>query len=176
MQNVSSKMINMIFQHWAEASSKNAISLAEESRILLNSGKKERAYYLSHMASEEASKAIILKFCNYLSVPESEISQVEKLLRNHQKKIDFIIKMAAADDPEIAEQIEKVGKELITHINNLKNNSMYVTRIDNVIKTPVDTISKLVVEDFVAYGEVISRYANTLIIKITKDLVVSPLT
>ena len=97
-------------------------------------------------------------------------------MRNHQKKIDFIIKMAAADEPEIAEQIEKVGKELITHINNLKNNSMYVTRIDNVIKTPVDNISKLVVEDFVAYGEVISRYANTLIIKTTKDLVESPLT
>lgn len=166
----------MTFQYWAEASSENAVSLAEESRILLNSGKKERAYYLSHMAAEEASKAIILKYCSYLSVPESNISRVEKLLRNHKKKIDFIIKMAVAYEPKIAEQIEKVGKELIAHINNLKNNSMYVTRIDNVIKTPVDSISKVVVEDFVAYGETISRYANTLNIKITKDFAELPLT
>ena len=156
-------MDTMIYSDWAKHASENAVSIAEEARILLNANKKERAYYLSHLATEEAAKSILLKAMDLLSTPLSELSKVNKLLRNHQKKIDFLIQFSQAESPELSEEISGVGKELITHINNLKNNSMYVTHINGSICRPKDTIATLDVEKFVSYGEALARYSSVLL-------------
>lgn len=166
----------MKFIKWAESASVNAISLSEESRILLNAGKRERAYYLSHMASEEASKSMILKFMDLLSVPFSELPRVEKLLRNHQRKIDFLIELEKSDNSVLSEQIEDVGHQLMHHVNNLKNNSMYVTHIKDKIVTPEETVAALDVEHFVRYGEAIAKYSKILLKSKSIGLVNSPLT
>jgi len=164
----------MTFSEWAKDASVNAISLAEESRILFEAGKKERAYYLSHMASEEASKSLILKFMHSLSTPLTELPKVESLLRNHQKKIDFIIELSQADNPELAKKIDGVGRELTQHINKLKNNSMYVTHIDGVIQTPKDAIADLDVESFVSFGESMANFSKVLLTSKPSEFVSSP--
>lgn len=149
-----------MYMEWAKEASINAISLAEESMILFNAEKNERAYYLSHMASEEASKSILLNFMDLLSVPDNELPKVVKLLCNHRKKIDFIVNLVKVDNPDLSQQLEKFGQEFTGYINNLKNNSMYVTYIDGKIQKPKDAVASIDVEAFVKFGEAIARYSQ----------------
>ena len=152
----------MTYSKWANQASKNAISLAEESRILFNANKKERAYYLSHMASEESSKAILLQTMHLRSTPLSDLPKVERLLRNHKKKIEFVLELAKADNLELAKQLEGTRDNLLNHINNLKNNSMYVTHVDGVIKSPSNAVKNIDIEQFVFVGEALAKYSSDL--------------
>lgn len=150
------------YSEWAKQASINAVSLAEESRILYNANKKERAYYLSHMACEEASKSILLKTMDLRSTPISDLPKVEELLRSHKKKIDFVLELAKADNPELASQIERTGRDLLNHINDLKNSSMYVSHVNGKIVSPSHSIASINIGQFVSFGEAMAKYSSNL--------------
>ena len=152
------------------------MSLASEARILLNSGKEERAYYLSHMATEEASKSIILKFIDLFGTSSDQMERVTKLLRNHKKKIEFILSLSKSENPELTKQLEGYEKDLVAHINDLKNNSMYVTYINGAISTPSESIAEKDVTKFIEFAESMAKYSSIKLTSKSKGLVNSPLT
>lgn len=153
----------MIYLEWSIKASENAISLSQEARILLGADKFARAFYLSHMASEEAAKSILLSSIHTLSTPESELSKVESLLRNHGKKIEFAIEMAGSIDKGLATRIKETENQLIAHINDLKNNSMYVSLIDGNLVYPDKAVKELDIESFVSYGEAIAEFSHRVL-------------
>jgi AbiV family abortive infection protein len=152
----------MIFLNWAKESAQNAVELSEEAEILLNNGRKIRAYYLAHMATEEASKAILLKAMVILKTPESELKKINNLLRDHRKKIEFLIVFAESHSNEITQEIGNLRQQLISHINNLKNNTMYVSLINNKVITPSSKLGNVDVDHYVSFAKKIATYAKRL--------------
>ena len=92
-----------IYKIWAEESAKNAMSLAAESRLLFNAQYLPRAYYLAHMSTEESAKSIILSTLSISKTPENEFSKISELLRDHRKKIEFLITLSG----EFSEDVQK---------------------------------------------------------------------
>lgn len=149
----------MVFLNWAKESAINAVELSEEAEILLINNRKIRAYYLAHMATEEASKAILLKAMVNLKTPVSELKKVDGLLRNHKKKIEFLIDFAESNSSEISHELKGFKKDLICHINNQKNNTMYVSLINSKIVTPKSIIENIDVAYYVLFSKSLSVYA-----------------
>lgn len=160
-------MSHSLYYQWGVKAAENARSLAEESRLLMNAGRFPRAYYLAHMSTEESAKSILLYAASLSGVPESaqEVSKIQKLLQNHRKKIEFLITHAATLSNEFGNQIKTMGNELVGHINNLKNNTMYVSYSNKKISTPIENIDSVDTELYVNFSEVLSFYAIRLLEK-----------
>lgn len=149
---------NTIYEIWAIHAAQNAVSLSEEAAILFEAKKLERAYYLAHMSTEEASKAILLAYLKPLKVPTSELRKIKALLRNHKKKIEFILELAKKDT--LLKEIADYQNELTDHINNLKNNTMYVSYNKKQFSIPSEIIKEVDVNQYVTFGKAFSEYAE----------------
>ncbi len=156
-------MKTTIYREWSKKAAVNAMALAEESRILLEAERLSRAYYLSHMATEESAKSILLFTMSTSGTPISELEKVNILLRNHRKKIDFVVSYAESLSPELTDRLNGLKTELITHINNLKNNTMYVSCEQEVVLTPEEKISGIPVSVHVEVAESLASLANNLL-------------
>ena len=155
-------MSSLIYRAWSEKAASNAIALAEESRLLLREKRFPRAYYLAHMSTEESAKSILLYVMSVSGTPESDIRRVTALLRDHKKKIEFLVSYAEGASEHLRTKLAEFRGALITHVNDLKNNTMYVSCTGASISTPEEKISDLDVESFVVLAEVLSRHAKGL--------------
>lgn len=149
-----------IYRKWAIESAKNAIQLSEEARILLQADHYSRAYYLAHMSTEESAKTILLQTMSISGTPISELKKVSSLLRNHKKKIEFLISYAESTSGELRDSLINLKDELISHINNLKNNTMYVSCKKKKLILPEENIKSVNVEDYVNLAEKLSAYVK----------------
>lgn len=143
---------------WSEKAAENASQLASEARLLFEAGHLARAYYLSHMSLEESAKGAILFGVVNISPPGDELSDIQKLLRNHKKKIEFIVNYATTNSIELARDVANFLPKLVDHINDLKNNTMYVSLEKGDIVTPNDKIADVDVGMHVAVAESFATY------------------
>lgn len=157
-------MQSHLFREWSEKAAANALALAEESRLLLEAKRLSRSYYLAHMSTEESAKSILLCTMSTSGTPQSELPKVKALLRNHRKKIEFVISYAASMSPELAEKLNGLQADLVSHINDLKNDTMYVSCEQNVIRTPEEKVSRIPVSVHVGVAEYLASCANSLLI------------
>lgn len=162
-------MSHSIYQHWGERAAENAIALAAESRLLFNASHFPRAYYLSHMATEESAKSILLMTMGVSGTPKTEISKVSRLLRDHRKKIEFLITYASAFSDELQRNLVNLQASLINHINDLKNDTMYVSFKTDSVVSPIDTVTGVDVEKYVQLAEALSLHAKSLIPNTSTD-------
>lgn len=102
------------------------MSLTTESHLLFEAKHLPRAYYLAHMSTEESAKSILLRTMSVTGTPESELSKATKLLRDHKKKIEFLVTYVTSLSEELQAQLDELQGSLIGHINDLKNDTMYV--------------------------------------------------
>jgi AbiV family abortive infection protein len=152
-------MQSSIYQNWSEQAADNAMSLAIESRLLYEAKHLPRAYYLAHMSTEESAKSILLRAMSVTGTSESEMSKVTKLLRDHKKKIEFLVIYAASSSDEMQAQLGELKGSLIKHINDLKNDTMYVSCKDKAVVAPTEKIADIDVGRYVRLAEVLSRHA-----------------
>ncbi len=156
----------MKYCEWAKETSVNAVSLAEESDILFRAKKFERAYYLAHMAVEESSKAILLYVMSISATPESELPKVTNLLKNHKKKIEFVIELVKTLNEDLAERLDGIEASYCNYINDLKNGSMYVSVVAEIIVSPKDIAKGLDIERYLSMAAAMANYSK----KLTKQL------
>lgn len=152
----------VIYRDWSEKAAVNAISLAQESRVLFDAKYLPRAYYLAHMSMEESAKSILLYAMSVSNTPESEIGKALKLLQSHKKKIEFLIASAESSSEELSIALGSLKTSLINHINDLKNNTMYVSCDANTVFTPEEKIESVDIELHIDLAEKFSRYAKSL--------------
>ncbi len=152
----------MLFLHWAEKTAANAVSLAAESRLLFEAGYLPRAYYLAHMSTEESAKSILLHAMDVLRTPESELPRVSALLRKHRKKIEFLVTYAATQSEALQAAIGELQVDLINHINDLKNDTMYVSYKEGAVTTPEDRVAAIEVDRYIALAATLSHLAKSL--------------
>ena len=139
------------------------MSLATESRLLFEERHFPRAYYLAHMSTEESAKSILLRTMSISGTPESEVSKVTRLLRDHKKKIEFLVTYAASMSEELQAQLGELQGNLIDHINDLKNDTMYVSYKARSVATPAEKIAAIDVERYVQLAEVLSQHATSFL-------------
>lgn len=151
-----------IFEAWSEKAADNAISLAEESRLLFDARCLPRAYYLAHMSAEESAKSILLYGIASSGTPESELPKISRLLQNHKKKIAFLVNYAATLSGEAREKIGGLGESLIDHINSLKNDTMYVSYAAKSVLTPAEKVAGIEIELHLKLAENLSQHAKSL--------------
>ena len=151
-----------VYGEWAIKAALNARQLAEESKILLRHKCKARAYYLAHMSVEESSKSIVLYAAYVGETPISEIGKVKKLLSNHQKKIQFVLNIAASKDAELSQKLTTLNDSLIIYINNKKNGTMYVSANDTSVETPEELAERLNIEPHIELASAMSDWAAKL--------------
>ena len=151
-----------IYRDWAVKAAENATQLAQEAQLLESNGHLARAYYLAHMSAEESSKAIVLAGAQKMGVSVADLSKVTRLLRDHKKKIEFTVRIAAESSPELAEQLTGMGRDLVDHINNLKNDTMYTSYSDGIVHTPKERVDAIKVSTHVALAVSWSQSAVTL--------------
>lgn len=159
-----------LYIKWADEAASNASSLAEEAKILLENDKRERAYYLSHMAYEEATKAMFLKGVHYLGVSPDAKNEIDKLLSKHPVKIGNLLEniktLAGREDSErsklVIDSINNDKDAAVQFINNLKNNSMYVSIKDGKISTPKQSLKDLDIVTFVGMALSLAFQARSL--------------
>ena len=156
-------MHSSIYQSWGEKAAGNAKSLAAESRLLFEAKHLPRAYYLAHMSTEESAKSILLRTMSISGTPESEIPKVTKLLRDHKKKIEFLVTYAASLSEELQAQIGDLQQSLIDHINDLKNDTMYVSCKAKSAVSPEEKVAALDIEQYVQLAEALSQHAVRLL-------------
>ena len=152
-----------IYREWSEKAAANALQLAEESRILLEAKRLPRAYYLAHMSTEESAKSMLLYTMSTTGTLARELPKVMALLRNHKKKIEFVVSYAASLSPALKEQLSGLQSELVAHINDLKNNTMYVSCEKDTILTPEEKVSGVTVSIHVEVAESLASLANSLL-------------
>jgi len=156
-------MRSSIYRHWSEKAADNALSLSEESRLLFKAQRLPRAYYLAHMSTEESAKSILLQTMSISGTPEGDVPKVTKLLRDHKKKIEFLVTYAASSSKQLYERISDLQADLVDHINDLKNNTMYVSCEGSSVSAPEEKIAALDVERFVELAETLSQHAKSLL-------------
>jgi AbiV family abortive infection protein len=144
----------IIYRDWAKSAATNASQLAIEARILERNGHLSRAYYLCHMAIEESSKAILLASSYTNGVEESQLPKIKGLLQDHKKKISFVVELARETSPLLAQALQGKEADLVSHMNNMKNDTMYVSLFDGKITTPEQKIAKV---DVVVHIELAER-------------------
>lgn len=138
----------------------NAKQLQEEAYILYVFEHYARSYSLYQFSIEEVGKCIIFLTALLFLLKGKMVD--EKLLmdlgfRYHQKKtlgslgaekilLDFFQKNSNTDLSVLYEDLEWEQKN-INVTNDLKNNSLYVSIIDETFQTPKDLITKEMVEE-----------------------------
>lgn len=152
----------MLFFQWGVKAADNAVSLAAESRLLYEAGYLPRAYYLAHMSTEESSKSILLHAMCVMRTPESDVPRVSALLREHKKKIEFLVTYAATTTEDLREAIGELQVSLINHINDLKNDTMYVSYKDGVVVAPEDRVASIKVDRYIPFAESLARLSKNL--------------
>lgn len=152
-----------IYRIWSEKAAENAYQLAEESQILFDANRLPRAYYLAHMSTEESAKSMLLHTMSVSGTPASELKKVTALLRNHKKKIEFVVSYGATLSPDLKAQLGDLQSELISHINDLKNDTMYVSCEHNSIHTPEQKISDIPVAVHVDVAKSLAAFAKRLL-------------
>lgn len=156
-------MHSSIFETWGEKAADNAASLAAESRLLFEAKYLPRAYYLAHMSTEESAKSILLRTMSTLGTPESELPKISKLFRNHKKKIEFLVTHAATLSEDVKTRLGNLEGNLIDHINNLKNDTMYVSYEEKSVVTPMEKVAAVEIELYVNLAETLSQYAKSFL-------------
>ena len=97
-----------------------------------------------------------------LGTPISELHKIDTLLRDHKKKIEFIILYASTESVTFKSELNTLKTELITHINSLKNDSMYVSCKDGKVISPEDKIDGFDVAVHLGAAESLVGIANSL--------------
>jgi len=156
-------METTVYREWSKKAANNAQRLAEEARILFEAERLPRAYYLAHMSTEESAKSILLCTMSQSGTPASELQKVIALLRNHKKKIEFVVTYAASQSPALEVQLSGLQKQLIAHINDLKNNTMYVSCDQGAVLTPDEKVSGIPVSTHLGAAESLASFANSLL-------------
>lgn len=152
-----------LFLEWSQKAALNSAQLAAEARVLFDAKHTARAYYLAHMSTEESSKSILLHSMHKLGTPMSELHKIDTLLRDHKKKIEFIILYASSESETFKSQLSTLKTELIAHINSLKNDSMYVSCKDRKVISPEDKIAGIDVAVHLGAAESMVDIANSLL-------------
>lgn len=160
-------MHSSIYETWGEKTADNAVSLAAEARLLFQEKYLPRAYYLAHMSTEESAKSVLLRAMSTLGKQESEFSKVSKVLRNHKKKIEFLVTYAATLSEDVQAMLGDLQGSLIDHINNLKNDTMYVSCEAMSVVTPMDKVAAVEIEKYVSLAENLSQHARRLTFRST---------
>ena len=156
-------MQSNIYRVWSEKAAENATQLAEESRILFDANRLPRAYYLAHMSTEESAKSILLHAMSVSGTPVREMHKVKALLRDHKKKIEFIVSYGASLSSSVKNQLGELQSDLISYINNLKNDTMYVSCVRDSIFTPTQKVSGIPVAAHVDVARNLAALASSLL-------------
>jgi len=151
-----------LYLDWSEKAAINAEQLAQEARFLSDAKRSARAYYLAHMAIEESAKSILLWAMGPTMLGD-ELPRLSALLRNHKKKIEFVVSYAASASPELAAQLGELQPKLISHINDLKNETMYVSVEDAQVIMPSDRVAKIDVSQHLSVAEGLADMARKLL-------------
>jgi AbiV family abortive infection protein len=157
-------MNEQLFLEWSKKAATNSSQLAIEARTLFDAKHFARAYYLCHMSTEESSKSILLHSIHKQGTPISELSKINLILRDHKKKIEFIVMYAEDESKAFKAELKGLKKQLISHLNNLKNNSMYVSCEEGLIVSPEDTISGIDISVHLTAAEALVHMAKSLLI------------
>lgn len=94
--------------------------------------------------------------------PRLRNSEGHDIAGNHKKKIEFVVLYAASQSPSLMTQLSGLHGELIAHINDLKNNTMYVSCKQGGVLTPEEVVSSLPVSTHVNVAEYLANLANSL--------------
>lgn len=123
----------------------NADDLTEESAILFQAARYARAFTLSHLAREELSKVVMLmaldgKLKSNLKV---DWSSFWKRFRNHKAKITnseiWLLSMSGLNSSVVSmEMVDSYA----TALNDLKNNSLYVSHGGQGLLNPSEVIDE----------------------------------
>lgn len=149
-----------IYKIWGEESARNAVSLAAESRLLFEAQYLPRAYYLAHMSTEESAKSILLFAMSISGTPENELSKISRLLQDHKKKIEFLVIISKKLSEDVQEKFCGLQESLIKHINDIKNDTMYVSCRERSVVTPMEKVETIEIELYVDLAETLSQYAT----------------
>ncbi|MBB3833198.1 AbiV family abortive infection protein [Xanthomonas arboricola] len=152
----------ILYRDWAKSASENAVQLAIESRLLESYGHLPRAYYLCHMSIEESSKSLLLSASFQSGVQASQLPKIKALLRDHKKKISFVVQLARDTSPILADALKGKEAELIGHMNSLKNETMYVSASDGAISTPAKRVKSVQVTDLIQLAERMAEWAKAM--------------
>jgi len=153
----------ILYRDWAKSAAENATQLAIESRLLERHGHMPRAYYLCHMSIEESSKSLLLSASFQSGVQASQLSKIMALLRDHKKKISFVVQLARDTSSVLAESLKGKEAELVGHMNNLKNDTMYVSAsADGGVTTPEQKVNSVQVKDHIQFAERMAELAKAM--------------
>ncbi|WP_454722698.1 AbiV family abortive infection protein [Delftia acidovorans] len=156
-------MQSSIYQSSVEKAAGNAMPLATESRLLFEAKFLPRAYYLAHMSIEDSANSILLRTMSVTGTSKIEILKVTKLFRDHKKKIEFLVSYAANFSEEMQAQLGELKGSLIDHINDLKNDKMYVSCKAESVVAPAEKVAAIDIERYVQFAEPLSQRAVSLL-------------
>lgn len=157
------EMTSLLLLEWSQKAASNSAQLAAEARLLFDANHSARAYYLAHMSAEESSKSILLHCIHMSGTPVSK-SKVDLLLRNHKKKIEFIVSFAVSESQALKSALSNLQSELISHLNDMKNDSMYVSCEDGRAVSPEGRITASDAAAYLGAAEGLLSLANSLLI------------
>jgi len=142
----------------------NASDLITDAEILLNNNRFSRAYTLYHLSMEETGKASMLFFFllhdDYKNPKEQK--RILKEFRDHKLKtqaamsIDMLVAYLIENKAIKKKLIENLQEQErnINHFNDLKNNSLYTSFINNKFYKPSQVISEQRVKYLKFYAEI----------------------
>lgn len=132
-----------------ELSIENSFALIKDAEILFQNDRYPRAYSLAQLALEEIGKSVMLfDFYHKLQMGKRmsfDFKQFRRNFRNHQSKtfeslfLDILMKgnSKSPDFEKVATPIFKnIQKNKKGYYDNLKNQSLYVSLINNKFKQP----------------------------------------
>lgn len=127
---------------------RNAESLFAESQLLFEHGFYSRAYCLAHLCCEELAKIPMLVGVGLDLVNGEKVDwkKLHRRLTRHQEKInamhvhDYFQSEIRADDSDVREYEAALKKT--PHLNDMKNNSLYVGLVDNAFREPSEVVTQ----------------------------------
>ncbi|MEH7745339.1 AbiV family abortive infection protein [Neobacillus drentensis] len=149
----------------------NAKQLLEEAEILYKYERYARVYTLSHLAFEELAKILILASApgKIQKVNQYNWRLVNQELRDHISKLNSSVQFNLEHEEhflKITGKEEMVLDEIIKKMNQLKNDSLYVSNQNRNFQKPSEIITQEIAEHMRKvvsdYFEFIEIYEETL--------------
>lgn len=134
----------------------NAKSLFSEAELLFDHGFFARSYTLAHICCEELAKIPMLAGAglDLENGDEVDWGKLAKRLTSHVEKIkavhahDYFRSEIRADDADLKQYEQALTTT--SHLNNMKNNSLYAGQVDSNFLSPSEVISIEATEELLA--------------------------
>lgn len=134
----------------------NARELVEEAELLLTNSRYARAFALGHLASEELMKypALLAIASELARGHDVDWRTVDKRLRDHIVKTrgSILVDYMSQPPQDGVHQVDELGSQLSAaeSINNLKNQSLYVSQVGGEFLKPSELVTLSLATDCVS--------------------------